>query len=112
MSAKLTYIIAYVDDMKKAVQFHQEAFGLSLKFQTPHWTEFDTGETTLALHPSSADHPAGTYQLGFRVADIEAFHQDMESKGYRFTMPPTEQFGAVIARFIDAKNVEYSVSGS
>ena len=32
-----------------------------------------TGETTLALHPASDKNPAGMVELGFTVAEVEAF---------------------------------------
>jgi uncharacterized glyoxalase superfamily protein PhnB len=40
--------------------------------------------------------------LGFGVADVEAFYQDMSAKGVLFTLPPKKQdFGGVLAQFID-----------
>ena len=40
---RLTYAIKYVADMDKAIAFHSDVLGLVPKFQSPFWTEFDTG---------------------------------------------------------------------
>jgi len=62
---KLGYVIKFVADMNRAVKFHRDVLGLPLKFESPGWSEFVTGETTLALHPASEKNPAGTVELGF-----------------------------------------------
>ena len=46
-------MIKFVADMDKAVKFHRDMLGLKVKFESPGWSEFVTGETTLALHPAS-----------------------------------------------------------
>ena len=50
---QLRYIIKFVADMDKAVKFYRDVLGLRVKFESPGWSEFVTGETTLALHPAS-----------------------------------------------------------
>ncbi|MGA8149373.1 MAG: VOC family protein [Terriglobales bacterium] len=67
------YVIKFVADMGRAVKFHRDVLGLRLKFESPGWSEFVTGETTLALHPASEKNPAGKVELGFTVADVKAF---------------------------------------
>ena len=68
-------VIKFVADLAKAVKFYRDVLGLQLKFESPGWSEFVTGETTLALHPASDKNPAGTVELGFTVADVEAFNE-------------------------------------
>jgi catechol 2,3-dioxygenase-like lactoylglutathione lyase family enzyme len=51
MQTQLRYVIKFVADMDKAVKFHRDVLGLTVKFELPGWSEFATGETTLALHP-------------------------------------------------------------
>jgi catechol 2,3-dioxygenase-like lactoylglutathione lyase family enzyme len=93
---QLRYVIKFVADMDKAVKFHRDVLGLKVKFESPGWSEFVTGETTLALHPASDKNPVGKVELGFTVADVEAFYRDMSAKGVLFTMPPKKQdFGGV-----------------
>ena len=112
MTTALSYAIRYVDDMDRAVRFYRDNLGFALRFASPFWTEFDTGATTLALHPATPEHPAGSCQLGFRVPDIEAFHVEMQARGVTFSSPPTPMHGQKIARFIDSEGAECSLSGA
>ena len=108
---KLSYAIKFVADMDKAVKFYRDVLGLPLKFASPGWTEFVTGETTLALHPASEKNPAGTVELGFTVDDIEKFHHEMAAKGVDFPSPPKKQdYGNMLAQFVDSEGARCSVS--
>jgi hypothetical protein len=49
MTTSLTYVIKFVEDMDKAVRFHVDQLELKLRFQSPEWSEFETGATTIAL---------------------------------------------------------------
>jgi predicted enzyme related to lactoylglutathione lyase len=107
---KLSYVIKFVAHMDRAVKFYRDVLGLQLEFESPGWSEFVTGETRLALHPASANNPAGAVELGFTVPDIQKFHQDMVAKGVQFTMPPTKQdFGGLLAQFMDSEGGHCSV---
>lgn len=108
---RLTYAIKYVADMDKAVAFHRDKLGLTLKFASPFWSEFDTGETVLALHAADAAHPAGNVQLGFAADDLADFYAAREANGVTFTQPPTEMHGRTIARFLDSEGAETSLGG-
>ena len=79
---QLRYVIKFVADMDKAVKFYRDVLGLQLKFESSGWSEFVTGETTLALHPSSDKNPAGKVELGFTVADVEGFARGAD-QGHR-----------------------------
>ena len=107
---QLVYAIKYVADMDKAVAFHRDTLGLTLRFASPFWTEFDTGGTTLALHGADATHPAGSVQLGFRAEDMDAFYAAREAHGVTFTSPPTPLHGSRIARFLDSEGTETGLS--
>jgi len=107
---KLSYVIKFVADMNRAVKFYRDVLGLSLQFESPGWSEFITGETTLALHPASEKNPAGAVELGFAVADIQKFHEVMSAKSVQFSMPPTKQdFGGLLAQFVDSEGGHCSV---
>jgi catechol 2,3-dioxygenase-like lactoylglutathione lyase family enzyme len=108
---RLGYAIKYVSDMDKAVAFHRDTLGLDLKFASPFWSEFATGDTTLALHAASDDHPAGSVQLGFASDDLNAFYAAREANGIIFTQPPAMMHGTPLARFLDCEGAETSVSG-
>ncbi|HKW98361.1 MAG TPA: VOC family protein [Bryobacteraceae bacterium] len=108
---KLNYVIKFVADMNRAVQFHRDVLGLPLKFESPGWSEFATGETTLGLHPASQKNPPGSVELGFHVPDIQKFYEDMKARGVEFTMPPTKQdFGGTLAQFVDSEGGHSSVA--
>jgi predicted enzyme related to lactoylglutathione lyase len=101
---KLGYVIEFVSDMNRAVKFYRDVLGFQLKFESPGWSEFVTGETTLALHPASQKNAAGTVELGFAVPDVQESHKEMSAKGVQFTMPPTKQdYGGLLARFVDSE---------
>ena len=112
MGNQLGYVIKFVGDMERAVKFYRDVVGLALKFQSPGWSEFETGGTTLGLHPASATNPPGTVELGFKVTDLQAFYREMSGKGVQFTMPPTKQdFGGELAQFVDSEGGRCSVGG-
>ena len=107
---KLKYVIKFVADMDRAVTFYRDVLGLPLNFQSSGWSEFATGETTIALHPATAKNPAGSTELGFNVSNLDTFYRDMTTKGLEFSMPPTKQdFGGVLARFIGSEGERCSV---
>jgi catechol 2,3-dioxygenase-like lactoylglutathione lyase family enzyme len=108
---KLSYAIKYVADMDASVAFHRDVLGLQMKFQSPFWSEFATGETTLALHAASDDHSPGSVQLGFAAESLGEFYGRREELGLTFTQPPTEMHGMHIARLKDIDGAETSVSG-
>lgn len=112
MDMKLTYVIEFVADMDRAVAFYRDVIGLPLKYQSPGWSEFTTGETTFALHPASEKNPAGTREIGLGVPNLQQFYDEMTAKGVSFTMPPTRQdFGGTLAQFVDSEGALISVGG-
>jgi catechol 2,3-dioxygenase-like lactoylglutathione lyase family enzyme len=108
---RLTYAIKYVADMDRAIAFYRDKLGLELRFQSPFWTEFATGETVLALHPSSHDNAAGSVELGFAVDDLGEFYARREQLGIEFTREPKEMHGIHIAGIRDSDGAQVSVSG-
>lgn len=113
MAAKLTYVIEFVEDMDRAVKFYRDIVGLPLKFQSPGWSEFETGETTLGLHPASEKNRAGKCEVGFSVENLQSFYEQLRAKGIIFSMPPKKQdFGETLAQFVDSEGAHVSVSGA
>jgi catechol 2,3-dioxygenase-like lactoylglutathione lyase family enzyme len=108
---RMAYVMKFVSDMDAAVAFYRDTLGLPLKFQTPGWSEFATGETTLALHIASAENSAGACELGFSVEDIQAFHAAKSAEGMVFPRPPKEEHGVMLATFLDCEGAPVSVSG-
>src|SRR3954464_3823239 len=109
---RLNYAIKVVGAMDAAIAFYRDTLGLTPAFQSPFWSEFDTGETKLALHPASDDNPPGSVQLGLATADIDNFYAAGQAEGLVFTSPPTDVHGTRIARFRDPDGAEIAVSQS
>jgi predicted enzyme related to lactoylglutathione lyase len=102
----------FVANMDRAVRFYRDTVGLTLKFESPQWSEFATGDTTLALHPASERNPAGTVQLGFGVDNLQMFYDAMTAKGVTFPVAPKPQdYGGMLAQFENADGALVSVSG-
>jgi catechol 2,3-dioxygenase-like lactoylglutathione lyase family enzyme len=106
---RLTYAIKFVNDMDSAVAFYRDKLGLTLGFTSPFWSEFETGETKLALHPASVENPAGTVQLGLGTDDVDHIFRQGNLK---FTSEPKDVHGQRIARFVDSEGAEVSISSS
>lgn len=97
-------------DMEKAVRFHRDVLGLPLRFQTHGWSEFDTGEGTLALHSATPDNPAGSVELGFGVPDVERFYDEAGAKGICVQGPIRDVHGSRIGSLLDCDGAVCSVS--
>ena len=103
MFTKLDYTIIIVSDMQRSVEFYRDKLGIPLKFQSPEWTEFVTGPTTIALHiggpareyqdTGDQSKTAGTCSIGFSVADVDKTYEELKAKGIPFVMPPTQRPG-------------------
>lgn len=101
MFKAVSYIMVNVSNMKRSVEFYRDRLGIPLKFESPEWTEFSTGTTTLALHgggapntqPGNTPHQAGSCSFGFSVEDIQKTYEALKERGVRFVMPPTERPG-------------------
>ena len=111
MSPRLAYAIKFVADMERAITFYRDTIGLTLKFRTPEWSEFDTGSTTLALHAATVEHPAGAAIIGFRDNDFQAFYDEKTAAGVTFTVPPHEEHGVQLTEFLDSEGAAVSFSG-
>ncbi|HXM35942.1 MAG TPA: VOC family protein [Pyrinomonadaceae bacterium] len=103
MFTQIDYTMVVVSDMARSVSFYRDTLGIPLKFESPDWTEFLTGATTLALHggglppdPSAkgnGDKYAGTCSIGFNVKDVDETYEELKAKGAKFVMPPTQREG-------------------
>ena len=100
MFKQLDYTMIVVSDMQRSVEFYRDKLGIPLKFESPEWTEFATGTTTLALHgggvagPPPAGDPskrAGACSIGFNVDDVDKTYKELQEKGIQFVMPPTQR---------------------
>lgn len=111
MTIQLKYIIANVSDLAAAVAFWRDTVGLTLKFETPEWAEFDTGPTRLALQPASEANTAGTWQPGLRVPDLEAKRTELSARGVNISGAPHEEHGFLLSLFAGPDGAPVSLSG-
>ena len=103
MFNQIDYTMVIVSDMKRSVQFYRDTLGIPLKFESPDWTEFATGTTTLALHGGGVarqyqdtgdqSKTAGACSIGFNVDDVDKTYEELKAKGMTFIMPPTQREG-------------------
>ena len=106
----LRYVVEFVADMDRAIRFYRDSLGLPVRSQSPQWSEFSTGEITLALRLASEANPPGTIQLGFSAADLSAAYQALVQCGVRFTQPPTrDDLGRMTAEFLDSEDAPCSM---
>ena len=110
MSIELKYVIANVSDLAAAVAFWRDTVGLKLKFQTPEWAEFDTGATRLALQPATPQNPAGTWQPGLRVPDLETKRAELAAHGIDIGAAPHEEHGFLLSLFAGPDGAKVSLS--
>ena len=111
MATSLTYVIKFVEDMDRAVQFHIDKLELKLRFKSPEWSEFDTGTTTLALHIASE----GT-RPEHASSDLVSQTFSISIAKHRATVCSsrlhlTDFHGQRIAKLRDVDGAECSVSG-
>src|SRR2546430_15007825 len=100
---KLDYVIVYISDMQRSTNFYRDVLGLPLKFSSPGWTEFNTGETTIALHMTGGQTsssqpgppPAGQAQLAFIVDDLQGIYETLNAQDVHFSRPPQQQNSGV-----------------
>jgi lactoylglutathione lyase len=101
MFKQIDYTMVIVSDMKRSVEFYRDTLGIPLKFESPDWTEFATGATTLALHSGGTpkeyqdtgdqSKTAGCCSIGFNVNDLDQTYEELKAKGMPFVMPPTDR---------------------
>ena len=111
MQAKFTYAIKFVADMDKAVAFYRDTFDLTVRFASPFWSEFDTGDVTLALHPASEANPAGGVEIGFSTENLQQIYEDRAANGLEFSEAPRLEHGTLLSRIVDCESTGVSLSG-
>lgn len=119
---RLGWTIVYVQDVLRAVDFYERAFGLSRRFVAPgdSYAELDTGATALAFasHAQARDHLQGEFvpsdparpPLGFEVAlvtsDVQAAYELALSAGATPVLAPTTKpWGQVVSYVRDLDGV-------
>ena len=98
------YIILIVDDLDRALRFYTEVLGLKLGHRSGDYAQLDTSATRLALYTRSAmantlgmsleaprpDSPG--FEVGFKVANVDAAVNELIARGVSPVVPPTDRF--------------------
>jgi predicted enzyme related to lactoylglutathione lyase len=109
----------FVKDMEAAKAFYENAMGLSLKadgFDHGYFV-FQAGAADLVVERVADDAPDEDQQLvgrftglSFTVADVQATHDQLVSRGVRFTgLPERQAWGGVLATLQDCDGNELQV---
>jgi lactoylglutathione lyase len=119
MFQTISYVMVMVSNMDASVKFYRDVLGLKLRFDSPGWSEFETGPTTLALHVAAGaaekqpEHSAaGTLRIGFNVDDVDRATATLKARGVRFTKEPTlqPQEGIKLGMFVDPDGMPISIA--
>lgn len=107
---KLNYIIIYVDDVIKAIEFYQEAFGLKARLihESKMYAEMETGETVLAfahnkmlkmnINIHAQEGLKNCFEIAFSTADvIKAFEKAIKSGAKELKKPEDKPWGQTVA---------------
>lgn len=88
----ISYVIFYAEDMEASCTWYRDTLGLTPKMESPDWTEYETGATTLAIHPRHGDAEAppagGCMDVVFEVDDVVAMHAELAERGVEFKCTP------------------------
>jgi len=117
LRGKLTQIILFVKDMKKAVNFYHNLIGLDLvnpedpqkDYSDEMWVELDAGEFTLALHGGASEHVEKTHSLIFSVSDLEAARQEILNSGIKIGEIRILEDGSSIAEGVDSNGHRFGI---
>jgi lactoylglutathione lyase len=115
-SVQLGYVILYVDDVPKALEHYEAAFGLQRRFlhEAKQYGELETGATVLAFADETmATLPEGFVknrrgsaapgvEVGFVVPDVQAaFDRAVAAGALAKLSPTTKPWGQIVAYVID-----------
>ena len=111
----MKYIILYVNDFEKSMDFYNGILGLPIKLQQDTYVEFDTGNTTLSINtrkdvkeltglkvPESSTSTQ-TFEVGFVVEDnVGATIETLRQRGVTILKDPvTKPWGQTVAYVAD-----------
>jgi predicted enzyme related to lactoylglutathione lyase len=88
--------------MAKAVKFYKEQLGAKPSFESPDWTEFPFGGTSLCLHPTKdKTKPFANGSMILHVDGIRQLVADLKAAGVKVSDVHEVHPGAYSAEFQD-----------
>ncbi len=98
-----SYVVLIVADLERSLRFYVELLGLRLGHRAGPYAQLDTGTTRVALYERSAmeetlaltlqppSEDAPSFELGFKVSDVDAIFSELVDMGARPVMPPSDR---------------------
>ena len=98
------YVVLIVEDIDRAIRFYTGILGLRLGHGSGDYAQLDTGATRLSLYTRAAmaktlamslEAPAANapgFEIGFKVADVDAAFSELVAGGAPAVVPPTDRF--------------------
>jgi len=77
-----------VDDLARAKDFYQNTLGMKFLFEAGHLAFFKCGDIRLMLTTAEKPDPRGGTILYYKVADIQAAHVELKTRGVEFLQEP------------------------
>ena len=98
-------------DMQRAIAFYRDTIGLSLKSESPKWSELTFGDLIVALHGGGAGTHTKT-GLSFRVSDLAAACEAAASGGGKVLQEPQSRPGEpiLLAYLLDTEGNEFTMT--
>lgn len=112
---QFTYMIIYVKDVVKSLEFYKQAFGFKIRFvhENSVWGELDTGSTILAFSShqfmtslgkktSHSNAKAPCFEIAFTTPDVNAALEQALSAGAQLISPAEQMaWGQTVAYIAD-----------
>ena len=113
MKLLMKYVILYVNDFEKTMDFYNGILGLPIKMQQDTYVEFDTGITLsintrkdvkelTGLNVPESSTSTQTFEVGFVVEDVGATIETLRQRGVTILKEPvTKPWGQTVAYVAD-----------
>lgn len=97
------YIIIIVEDIEKMIGFYTGTLGMELAHRAGRYAQLKTGRTRLGFYTRNAmsetlgrklskpDKGAYTFEIGFKVDDIDAVFKSLTDRGVKVAVGPSDR---------------------
>ena len=106
MVAGVSNVWVPVQDMQRALGFHRDVLGLTVKMESPEWSELDAGGLSIGLNAreTASGSSSGGAVITFQPeAGIEAEVAQLKGKGVTFTGEVSSYDWGSVAPFRDSE---------
>ncbi|TDW15799.1 VOC family protein [Kribbella kalugense] len=96
---RIGYVILYVGDLGRSVEFYRDVVGLAYKFTDAGYAEFDAGGVRFALYERRRAEwltgggvmPGAGGEVVVMVDDVDAYAERLEADGVRVLSGPADR---------------------